>query len=168
MSFKIRERHFLKNKIIKQLRENIKNQFSLNADILFPKQSKVELIKSDEISLYVVNNEVLFIKFKDDLLPSINAMLKNLITLPKVTIDKGAVPYIVKGAHVMAPGITEIDPQVKSGTYVIIVDETHNKPLAIGRALESAEQIKNKKKGKVIQNLHYVGDKIWNFIKQLE
>ena len=168
MSFKIRERHFLKNKIIKQLREKIRNEFKLDPLTLLPKQCQVELIKSDEISLYVVNDSVLFIEFKENLLPSINAMLKNLLKLPKVVIDKGAVPYVTNGANVMAPGITEIDPDIKKDTYVVIEDEKFNKPLAIGRALKDAEEINRNKKGKVIENLHFVGDKVWDFIKQLE
>ncbi|MHA1377680.1 MAG: DUF1947 domain-containing protein [Candidatus Helarchaeota archaeon] len=168
MTFKIRERHFLKNKVIKNLRAIVKNKFLLDPYTLLPKQCQVELIKSDEISLYVINGNVLFIKFKDKLLPSINAMLKNLITLPKVTIDKGAIPYITNGAHIMSPGITKIDPTIKKDQFVVIIDEFHNKPLAIGRALQDAEAIKKTEKGKVIENLHYVGDKIWNFIKQLE
>ncbi|NVM03369.1 MAG: DUF1947 domain-containing protein [Candidatus Helarchaeota archaeon] len=168
MTFKIRERHFLRSKLIKQLRETIKNKFLLEPDLLIPKNSQVELIKSDEINLYVVNKQVMFIEFKEELLPSIQAMIRDLIILPKVTVDKGAIPYVTKGAQVMVPGITEVDPNIKNGDYVVIVDETHNKPIAIGIALMDSEQIKNSNKGKAIQNLHYVGDKIWTFIKQLD
>ncbi len=168
MTFKIHERHFLRSKIIKKLRETIKKKFFLDPELLIPKNSQVELIKSDEINLYVINKQVLFIKFEDELLPSIQAMIEDLIILPKITVDKGAIPYVTKGAQVMVPGITEVDPKIQKGDYVVIVDEIHDKPIAIGIALMDSEQIKSSNKGKAIQNLHYVGDKIWTFIKQLE
>ena len=168
MAFKIRERHFLRSKLIKQLRKIIEKKFLLDPYTLIPKQNQVELIKFDEISLYVVNGVVLFIEFEDVLVPSIQAMLKNKINLPKVVIDKGAIPYVTKGAHIMVPGITKVDPEIKKDMYVVIIDETHNKPLTIGKALMAADEIKNTNKGKAVQNLHYVGDKIWNFIKHLQ
>ena len=47
--------------------------------------------------------------------------------------------------------------------FVVIRDEKHSKPLAIGEALFSSEEISKMEKGKVILNLHYIGDKIWTF-----
>lgn len=149
------------------MKEEIKENFSVDPDAIIPKQSQIEFIKSDEIILYIVNKEALFIRFNDVLLPSIQAILNNIITLPKVTIDKGAIPYIIKGAHIMVPGIIEIDPEVKKDSFVVIVDETHKKPIAIGKVVMDIDEIKKSNKGKAIENLHYVGDKIWNFLKQL-
>jgi len=40
-------------------------------------------------------------------------------------------------------------------------DIRYSKALAIGKALKSSVEIMAEKKGKVIKNLHYVGDKIW-------
>ncbi len=168
LSFKIRERHFLRNKFIKALREKIKEQFLVDPYTLIPKQSEVELIKSDEFSLYIVNKHALLIEFKDILLPSLHSLLENKLNLPTITVDKGAVPYVTKGAHIMAPGIMKVDPIIKEGTFVAIIDETHHKPLAIGKAVLDADEIQKSGKGKAVHNLHYIGDKIWSFVKQLE
>ena len=45
---------------------------------------------------------------------------------------------------------------------VVIVDETHNKPLAIGMSLITGPEMVENSKGKAIKNLHFVGDAIWN------
>jgi PUA domain protein len=74
----------------------------------------------------------------------------------------GAVPYVTNGADVMAPGITEITPGLKIGTFVTIVDENFGKSLAIGELLKDSDEILETKKGKVIKNLHFVNDDIWS------
>jgi PUA domain protein len=48
---------------------------------------------------------------------------------------------------------------------ILIVDERHGKPLAIGLSLCSSEEMKTADRGKVVKNLHYVGDRIWACIK---
>ena len=62
----------------------------------------------------------------------------------------------------MAPGIVDADPSILKDDYVWICDENNKKPLAIGIALMSGEQMKQSKEGKAIKNLHYVGDELWN------
>ena len=167
MNFKIRERHFLKSKLIRKLRQIVKNEFLTDPNKIIPKNSQVEQIKFDEITLFTVNGDLLLINFENKLLPSINAILKNKLKLPKVTIDKGAISHITNGADVMIPGITKVDPDIKKNSYVIVVEETHEKPLAIGKAIINAEEIKNRDKGVAVHNIHYVGDKIWNFIRTI-
>ncbi|MFX1450619.1 MAG: DUF1947 domain-containing protein [Promethearchaeota archaeon] len=168
MTFKIRERHFLKSKLIKQLQDKVQKNFLLDPYTIIPKNSQIEYIRGEELAIYAINKRVMFIEFKDTLLPSLQAMIEDLITLPKVTVDKGAIPYVTKGAQIMVPGITKVDPEIKKGDYVVIIDEIYNKPIAIGKSLMDSEEIESLNKGKAVKNLHYVGDKIWNFIKQLE
>jgi predicted RNA-binding protein (TIGR00451 family) len=43
----------------------------------------------------------------------------------------------------------------------VVRDVTHGKALAIGRALKSTPEIEAARKGKVVENLHYVGDRLW-------
>jgi PUA domain protein len=73
----------------------------------------------------------------------------------------GAVPHIADGADVMAPGVVSVDEDILPGDGVVIVDERHGKPLAIGLALVAGADMKAPK-GKVIKNLHHVGDEIWS------
>jgi predicted ribosome-associated RNA-binding protein Tma20 len=48
------------------------------------------------------------------------------------------------------------------------VDEKHGKPIAIGEILYDKDAAKKVTHGVVVRNVHFVGDKIWNFIKTLE
>ena len=85
--------------------------------------------------------------------------------IPKIVVDMGAVPYVCKGADVMAPGVRAIKGEFKENNLLLIVDERHGKPLAIGVALFSSEDMKALNSGKIVKNLHYVGDKLWNYLK---
>ncbi|MDY6986235.1 MAG: RNA-binding protein [Candidatus Thermoplasmatota archaeon] len=82
-----------------------------------------------------------------------------------VVVDAGAVRYVSNGADVMAPGIVEADMSIRAGEIVYIVDEKNRRVIAVGRALVDAEKIlegkKEERRGKVIKNIHWVGDKIW-------
>ena len=55
-----------------------------------------------------------------------------------MTVDTGAIPYVVNGADIMRPGIVAVTDDVKANAPVQIVDERHGKPLAIGIALFDA------------------------------
>ena len=74
-----------------------------------------------------------------------------------VVVDMGAVKFVAKGADVMSPGITEADPNVQEGDLVIIVEETHKKPLATGRALISGPEMVENNEGKAIKTIHLLG-----------
>ena len=70
---------------------------------------------------------------------------------------------------IMRPGITKIDPTIKKGEIIEIVDETHNRALAVGKALFNAEEMKKKTSGKVIKNLHTIKkDPVWTFAKDFK
>jgi PUA-domain protein len=76
-----------------------------------------------------------------------------------VVVDSGAVRFIVNGADVMKPGIVSADPGIAAGDLVVVVEERHKKPLAVGRALIPGTEMKGE--GKAIKSLHHVGDQIW-------
>ncbi|MDM7913227.1 MAG: RNA-binding protein [Methanotrichaceae archaeon] len=76
-----------------------------------------------------------------------------------VVVDSGAVRFIVNGADVMKPGIVSADPEIAPGDLVIVVEERHKKPLAIGRAPIPGTEMKGE--GKAIKSLHHVGDQVW-------
>jgi PUA domain protein len=67
---------------------------------------------------------------------------------------------------VLRPGITAFDP-FKKGDVVAVKDQTHGKMLAVGLALEDSEAAKSLVKGYVIDNLHYIGDKVWEAYKEV-
>ena len=73
----------------------------------------------------------------------------------------GAIKFLIGGADIMRPGITYFDEGIQKGDFVVIVDENNSKAIALGLALESTQNMKLQEKGKVIKNIHYVGDWIW-------
>ncbi|MCD6188629.1 MAG: RNA-binding protein [Thermococcus sp.] len=79
----------------------------------------------------------------------------------RVVVDQGAVPYILNGADVMAPGIVDADEGIKEGDFVFVVEEEYGRPLAIGIALMDGKTMKEKTKGKAVKIIHHAKDKIW-------
>ena len=82
----------------------------------------------------------------------------------QVVVDMGAVKFVANGADVMGPGIVDADKNIKPDDVVWICDEKNKKPLAMGLALISGEEMIQKQKGKAVAVFHYVGDVIWDFV----
>jgi PUA domain protein len=79
-----------------------------------------------------------------------------------VTVDAGAVQFVSDGADVMRPGIVEADDTIEPDDLVAVVEETHGKTLAIGRALDPGADLVGDA-GKVIESVHHVGDDLYEF-----
>lgn len=79
-----------------------------------------------------------------------------------VTVDAGAVSFVSDGADVMRPGITDADPAIDAGDYVVIVEEAHGKALAIGEALTDGGDMVGEA-GKVVASIHHVGDELFTY-----
>ena len=119
---------------------------------------KVETAKFEEKELYLFDESIEFVKDDNGFYPFLGGSY--LESLPKVVVDMGAIRFVCNGADVMAPGITKMGA-FGVGDIVVIRDVTYGKALAIGVANRSSVDIEMSKKGKVIKNLHYVGDKLW-------
>ena len=167
----IRQRHFIKSSEIKDLKSEILKQYNQSfLESVFPAKSKVELILTEQgDTLYAVNNELKLWKSKEHgFIPVLTQLINNKIELKKVVVDKGAIKFITNSADVMRPGITKIDPSIKRGDIIEIVDETHDRSLAVGKAMYGADEMERKDSGKVIKNLHTIQDSVWDFEKQFK
>jgi PUA-domain protein len=161
----------LSNREIRQLREA--NRFMApvleGADV-------VEIAPlSEREHLYLVDGEALFLKIHKDvgeyLVPTLflihkSAKGKSLPPYPKVVVDAGAVKPIINGADVMRPGIKEFLGDFNKGDVVFVADEK-GRVIAITAALYSKQEILQMQKGKVLINLHHLGDKIWQISLEL-
>ena len=67
----------------------------------------------------------------------------------------------------MAPGIVYVKGAFDEEDIVVVFDENHQKPIAITIAFYSAIEAEKLEHGKILKNIHYIGDKLWNTIKQL-
>ncbi len=159
----IRKRHDMKSSQIKALKKRVEAEVGEEFSSLL-KGKRYEICTTDaDINLILVDENPTFLE-KKTLFPTLKAFLDaDCRTLKRhVTVDMGAVPYVTNGADIMRPGIVDMDESVEAGDFVVITEERHGKPLAIGEALYSSEEIMKMNQGKVILTIHYVGDKMWN------
>ena len=79
-----------------------------------------------------------------------------------VTVDKGAIPYILGGANIMCPGLTNaggiLPASLEANRGVIILAEGKEHAIAVGTMKMSAEDIRAKNKGIGIEVAHFLGD----------
>jgi PUA-domain protein len=159
-------RYPLKAKEAKQIVEEASKKLRLDVESLFGAKANVEVVESDVGDIYLIEGKPVLYKVGDEILPTLLFSEFNSIA-PKIVVDMGAIPYVCKGATVMAPGIVRIEGEFNKGDLVLVVDMKHGKALALGESLLDAEIAKQTKKGPVVKTLHYVSDKIWEYIKNL-
>ena len=166
----IKQRHFIQKSQIKELQEDILKHYDdkfLNQ--IFPKKARVEIIQTDAgDTLYAINNVLKLWKSKEGYIPVLTLLLNKQVDLKKIAVDKGAIRYVANGADVMIRGVTKIDPSIKKGDIVVIVDENHDRALAIGKAMLDSKQMEDKNSGKVVKNLHTIQDSVWKFEKEFK
>ncbi len=76
-------------------------------------------------------------------------------------VDHGAIPFLLNGADCMAAGIHSACESIETGDLVWIRDQQHGKPLAIGWAKMSCDEMVAATGGKAVKSIHYVGDELW-------
>jgi PUA-domain protein len=157
-------RYALKSKQAKQILNEISERLRVNVDALFGAKANVEVVDAEVGKIYLVNGNPLFFNVGEGVLPTL-LFQDFALHAPKIVVDMGAVPYVCNGADVMAPGIVRVEGEFGEGDLVLVVDEKHGKPLAVGESLYDAASVRSTKQGVVVKNVHFVSDKIWNFAK---
>lgn len=159
----MKRRYWLRKDQAKQLSQDAE-RFGVDANKLLTKGAEL-LELEDDRKIVIVEGKALFVSSRDGLFPALSAV--DLLQLRRVVIDMGAVPHIANGADVMGPGIVSADMEIKAGDTVTVLDERHGKPLAVGIALVPGTEMKTPK-GKVVKNIHHVGDEIWRFLQKVK
>ncbi|HIH39486.1 TPA: DUF1947 domain-containing protein [Candidatus Woesearchaeota archaeon] len=140
---------------VKKLRDELWAIYKVD---LFKKGDIIQL-NTDTKSI-LVNKELYFFSYEDRYVPTLK-LLQKINFLKKVTVDMGAVKFVVDGADIMRPGIVDVE-EFNADDFVSVVDVNNKKPLAVGIALFNSKEIEAYKTGRVIKNIHYVGDEIWS------
>jgi len=158
-----RHRHFLKGKDTKKFLLEVTETLGQNIAKLLGSKTRVEVDEIETHEIFIFNQRPLLARYDRRLFPllSFNEIFS---IIPKIVVDMGAVPYVCKGADVMAPGVRETKGVFEEKDIVLVVDERYGKPLAVGLALSNSEAMKVVKHGKIVKNLHYVGDQFWNYL----
>jgi PUA domain protein len=158
MAVKIKNRHRLKEREVKELTNELKTRFRGD---FFDSKTTVDVGSLEEFTVLLIDDSIDFMMHNNKLVFTLQGLNKYQPNTNFVVVDMGAVVFIIKGADVMAPGITDADPLIQKDDIVWICDEKHRKPLAVGVALMTGGEMKTKKPGKAVKTLHYVGDRLW-------
>lgn len=158
------KRQFMREKEAKQLLAQIQQRMHIDVAKLVGEH--VEFAETEIVTIYLINEKPLFARNDALIFPTLG--FNDVVNfLPRIIVNMGAVPHVCNGADVMAPGVINIDGSFGKDDFVVVVDEQHKKPLAVGTALYDSETMKSLKRGKIVKNVHYVGDKLWQLLKKL-
>jgi len=159
-------RYSVKTKEAKQILNKASASTKLDLEALFGGKATVEVVESEVGFIYLIGGKSLLFKAGDKVLPTLH-FTEFIAKAPKVVVDMGAVPYVCKGATVMAPGIVRIEGEFGKGDLVGVVDMKFGKALGLGETLMDTATAKATKKGPIVKTLHWVSDKIWDQIKTI-
>ena len=142
------------------------NEISSQWNIELPKLKMLVLHEIDEDTSLITTENFTVIRIDKTYLPFLSET-SLLERFPKVVVDAGAIKFVCDGANVMRPGIKTYT-EFKKDDLVCIVEETHNKYLAVGKAIVSSDEMQNITKGEIVKNLHYISDKYWESAKMIK
>ena len=139
-----------------------------------PPKPQVAVAGFRDVTIYVITGIPCFWESPEGrLLPTIHCLLRlGSEWLPRIIVDQGAVRPVARGADIMIPGIVEVVGEFEEGSVVAVIDEKHRAPIAVGEALLSSSELRDKvrarSKGRAVKNLHRPGDRVWNACRALE
>lgn len=88
--------------------------------------------------------------------------------LPMVKIDRGAIRFLLAGAHMMCPGLTSAggylppaDAALPAGTPVAIHAEGKEHAVGIGITKLGTEEMRKVNKDVAVETATYLGDDLW-------
>jgi PUA domain protein len=161
-------------------------------EILPKKGSLESMKLPDRNTLYVLDSVPLFYQNDmSDILPHLRLVHRFPQAFPSIRIDRGAIRFVLSGATLMAPGLTsaggrlpvegapktleegkELDQHVDEegrwsrelakGEPVVIMAEGKKEACAVGILVAGTDEVKEKGKGPVVEDAHYLGDGLWN------
>ncbi|MCY4731288.1 RNA-binding protein [Natronomonas gomsonensis] len=155
----VKSRHHLRSDEISELEADLADH--LGVDLDGNDYERVEFTDVDR-EVVLVDGDPLVASFDGDLFLTVRGANEYPPQNHVVTVDSGAISFVSDGANVMRPGITEATDDIEPGDLVVIVEETHSKALAIGRAEADGDDMVGDS-GKVVESLHHVGDDLYEF-----
>jgi len=160
-----KRRHFLREREATQLLDEVSHKLHFDIRQLLGTKTQIEMAETQTTKIFFVNNKPFLALLNNNLLPTL-LFEEALRLLPKIVVNMGAVPHVCNGADVMAPGVVRIEGEYKTSDYVVVVDERHDKPLALAIALTDSQTALKMQRGKIAKNIHYIGDNLWNLLKK--
>jgi len=108
---------------------------------------------------------ILFFQIREDKpLPTLRTLHQFPDLLPKFQVDKGAIPFVLKGSDIFCRGLTSKGGkmvEVEKDTVVAIYAEEKVHACAIGVTLMDTKTIRQKNDGIAVTPHNYLGDGLW-------
>ena len=136
------------------------------ANISIPKIKNIKVFEIEYDKSIVVIDTVVGVFIKNELILPFLGRTDIIKEFPSIKVDSGSIKFICNGAKILRPGIVEFGSFRKSD-IVAVKDERFEKYISVGLALEDSAIAENLRKGYVIDNLHFVGDKFWDAFKEI-
>ena len=155
----VKSRHHLRSDEIDELALSLSDHLGVELD--GDDYERVEFTDVDR-EVVLVDGEPLVASFDGDLFLTVRGANEYPPQNHVVTVDSGAISFVSDGANVMRPGIVEATDDIEPGDLVVVVEETHEKALAVGRAETDGDDMVGDS-GKVVESLHHVGDDLYEF-----
>ncbi len=160
-------RYVLSKRDRRRLAEELGSALGRGAAALVAGSDRVEVVRAGDTDIYLVDGTPAFFRRGERLYPTVLALHGGLLRVPLVVVDMGAVPHILNGADVMAPGIVRVEGELSEGAVVAVADEQKLRPFAVGEVMEGFRDALAARRGKVVRNVHYAGDKLWKLYRGL-
>ncbi|KAF8478999.1 hypothetical protein DFH94DRAFT_35681 [Russula ochroleuca] len=163
----------VKSSIQRGIRSAILSSWKIDVETLeeiWPKKESIVHVKCrDHLSIYALHGEPLFFQhFDGPYFPTLRLFHKYPFILPHVRVDRGAIRFLLAGAHMMCPGLTSAggwlppaDAALPAGTPVAFDAEGKEFAVGIGIMKLGTEEMKVVKKGVAVESITYVGDDLW-------
>ncbi|MDD1677238.1 MAG: RNA-binding protein [Methanomicrobiales archaeon] len=157
----IKKRHPIRKADIADLMDSLRREIGGEAQVF--QSERIEIAETDsDFLLYMVDKKPSLMRYSSWVFPTVRGAIERPFSGRRITVDAGAIPFVIKGADIMRPGIKTITDDVKAGSPALIADDRYGKPLAVCIALHDAPAMRAAEKGKMCKNIHYVGDDLWN------
>lgn len=157
----IKKRHAIKKSQLASLMKKLTE--TIGEDAALYDAPMIEIAETaSKFNIYIIDKKPLVIQQEEWAFPTLRGAVLRPFSGRRIVVDMGAIPYMINGADVMRPGIVSVSDDVRAGSPALVVDESHDKPLAVVIPLYEAAEIIALEKGKAAKNLHYIGDELWN------
>ncbi|KAK1443645.1 hypothetical protein BgAZ_205210 [Babesia gibsoni] len=149
----------------KVLRARAVKAFSLNdsqADSLMPPKAAFSVAKlaGTRHTLYMADADPCLVVLHDGLIiPTIYALWNAPPVFPELKIHRQVLSYIMRGAHLMIPGVLNWSDSFQAGSLAVVTLVGSTKPVAIGicqNPLDDNGELKTS--GRALEVLHHYGD----------
>lgn len=154
------KRYFARKDLLLSIKTDLANISKEFAEIL---PDTVEILEAKEKKFVLGEGGVLVFGSEKGFFPTVRGALEITDREKRtVTVDAGAISFVINGADIMRPGVVAYDGNIEKGDYVIIREETHKKAIAVGISLWDGSDFAGKTTGKCVKSLYFVGDDVWN------